>query len=161
MIRCAVPGDAVQICAIYNPYIVDSTITFEETLVSIEEMAQRIRDVSKQGRWLVDERGGRIVGYAYATPWRVRSAYRFSVESTVYVAPDAARQGVARGLYEALLAALQEDGIHAVIGGIAQPNLASVALHERLGFEKIAHFKEVGQKFGKWIDVGYWQRIFR
>jgi phosphinothricin acetyltransferase len=121
-------------------------------------MAQRIRDVSAVLPWLVHEdAAGRVTGYAYATKWRVRSAYRFSAETSVYVAPGQGGQGIGSALYTALLAALRQRGVHMAIGGIAQPNPASVALHERLGFVKVAHFSEVGRKFDRWIDVGYWE----
>jgi L-amino acid N-acyltransferase YncA len=122
-------------------------------------MARRIEEThSASLPWLVAEREGRIVGYAYATKWRVRKGYRFSAEVSAYVDPGYPGMGIGSRLYEKLLPVLQERGIHAVMGGIALPNEASVAFHEKFGFSKVAHFKEVGFKFGKWIDVGYWQR---
>jgi phosphinothricin acetyltransferase len=157
MIRTATPDDAAAIAAIYNHYIATSTISFEEQAVTAAEMAQRIRDVSATLPWLVREDGGRIAGYAYATKWRVRSAYRFAAETSVYVEQGRGGQGIGSALYTALLAELRARGIHMAIGGIAQPNPASVALHERLGFVKVAHFSEVGRKFDRWIDVGYWE----
>lgn len=157
-IRPAHADDAKAIAAIYNPYILNTTISFEEEPVTDAAMAQRVADVQAGGLpWLVAEQDGKLLGYAYATKWRVRHAYRFSVESSVYLAPEAARQGVGTALYTALLAQLAERGCHLVIGGIALPNEASVALHEKLGYEKVAHFREVGFKFGRWLDVGYWQ----
>lgn len=120
-------------------------------------MKQRIENVSASLPWYVEEQDGEILGYAYATPWRVRSAYRFSVESTVYVAASHAGKGIGKRLYQTLIADLRQRGIHVVLGGIAQPNVASVALHESLGFEKVAHFKDVGRKFEQWVDVGYWE----
>ncbi|HVL74651.1 MAG TPA: arsinothricin resistance N-acetyltransferase ArsN1 family B [Noviherbaspirillum sp.] len=153
-IRAAVADDAPVLCAIYNHYVLTSAISFEEAPVSIDEMAARIRATSP---WFVLEQDGVVAGYAYATPWRTRAAYRYSVESTVYVAPDRHGQGFGAQLYRALIAALRERGVHSVIGGIAQPNPASVALHEKLGFEQVALFREVGRKFDRWIDVGYWQ----
>ena len=99
----------------------------------------------------------RCLGYAYATSWRVRSAYRFSVESTVYVATGHGGKGNGSALYRSLIAALREPGLQVVIGGLALPNEASVALHECIGFEKVAHFRRVGRKFEQWIDVGYWE----
>jgi phosphinothricin acetyltransferase len=158
-IRVAHADDAKAIAAIYNPYILNTTISFEEEPVTDAAMAQRIADVQAGGLpWLVAVQDGRVLGYAYATKWRVRHAYRFSVESSVYLAPQAARQGLGTALYTALLAQLAEHGVHLVIGGIALPNDASVALHEKMGYEKVAHFREVGFKFGRWLDVGYWQR---
>lgn len=158
IIRPARAADADAICAIYNHYVATTTISFEEAPVAPAEMAQRIAAVAEADlSWLVMLEGETLVGYAYATKWRVRAAYRYSVESSIYVAAEHAGQGVGRQLYEALLAQLRERDLHLVIGGIAQPNEASVRLHERLGFQKVAHFSEVGLKFGRWIDVGYWQ----
>jgi phosphinothricin acetyltransferase len=158
-LRDAIPDDAPAIAAIYNPYIVDTTISFEEEPVPDAEMARRIADVQAAGLpWLVAEADGVVIGYAYATKWRVRHAYRHSVESTVYLAPSAARKGIGSALYTALFERLRAAGCHLVIGGIALPNEASVALHEKMGYEKAAHFKEVGFKFGRWLDVGYWQK---
>ena len=161
MIRPACLADANAIAAIYNHYVKTTTITFEEEAVTPGEMAARIESVSAQLAWLVYERNGEVIGYAYATPWRARSAYRFSVETTVYVDASCARQGLGMQLYTALIAALRGQDIQVVLGGIAQPNPASVGLHERLGFEKVAHFKNVGRKFDQWIDVGYWERQLR
>ena len=157
MIRHASTSDAAAIAAIYNHYVTTTTVTFEEQVVDAQEMAQRIHNVGEQLPWYVFERDGQILGYAYATPWRARSAYRFSVESTVYVAHDGVGQGIGRQLYSGLIEELRRRQLQVVIGGIAQPNEASVALHERLGFEKVALFKRVGRKFDQWIDVGYWE----
>jgi phosphinothricin acetyltransferase len=158
IIRPAIADDADRICTIYNHYIATTTISFEEEPVSAADMAQRIADVtSSKLPYLVILDGDKLIGYAYATKWRVRAAYRFAVESSVYLDPDYAGKGAGTMLYEALLAELRQRDLHLVIGGIAQPNEASVRLHERLGFEKVAHFSEVGLKFGRWIDVGYWQ----
>lgn len=158
-IRPATPHDAAAIAAIYNPYIAETTISFEEEPVSMEEMRGRIAAVQDGGLpWLVLERGGEIAGYAYATKWRVRHAYRFSVETSVYLAARHAGKGAGTALYTALLERLRAAGCHLAIGGIAQPNAASVALHEKMGYRKVAHFGEVGFKFGQWIDVGYWER---
>ena len=157
-IRPATSADAERICTIYNHYIATTTISFEEEPVEPAQMAQRIADVASANLpWLVMEEGEKLIGYAYATKWRVRAAYRFAVESSVYLDPDHAGKGAGTLLYQALLAELRRRELHLVIGGIAQPNEASVRLHERLGFQKVAHFSEVGLKFGRWVDVGYWQ----
>lgn len=157
-IRPAVAADAARICAIYNPYIASTTITFEEAPVAEMEMARRILDVNEAGlAWLVAALGGEIIGYAYATRWRARPAYHHSVESTIYLDPEASGRGFGESLYRRLLDELHSRGLHAVIAGIAQPNARSVALHERLGFKKVAHFTEVGFKLGRWVDVAYWQ----
>jgi phosphinothricin acetyltransferase len=158
-IRPAASSDCEAIARIYNYYVRETIITFEEEEVTGEEMETRVADVMMGGLpWFVMEDAGGTAGYAYANKWKVRAAYRHSVESTIYLEPTRTRMGIGRSLYEALLGALREKPVHAVIGGIALPNLASVALHERLGFVKVAHFKEVGFKFNQWIDVAYWQR---
>ncbi len=157
MIRSATPDDAAAIVAIYNHYIATTTISFEEHAVTPEDMAGRIRDVTAGLPWLVHEQDGEVLGYAYATKWRARSAYRFAAETSVYVAFGQGGKGIGSALYKALLQELRAREIHMAIGGIAQPNEASVALHESLGFEKVAHFKQVGRKFDRWIDVGYWE----
>jgi phosphinothricin acetyltransferase len=157
-IRPASAADAARICTIYNHYVATSTISFEEEAVTPPAMAQRIADVLDVPLpWLVMLENDKVIGYAYATRWRVRAAYRFAVETSVYLDPAHAGQGAGTALYQALLAQLRALGLHSAIGGIAQPNDASVRLHERLGFTKVAHFSEVGCKFGRWIDVGYWQ----
>jgi L-amino acid N-acyltransferase YncA len=159
-LRPALPDDAAAIAAIYNHYILTTTISFEEDPVDADEMARRITSVlSANLPYLVAEIDGAVTGYAYATAWRVRPAYRGSVETSVYLRAGAHGAGTGTALYRLLLAQLGARGLHLAIGGIAQPNDASVALHEKLGFEKVAHFKEVGRKFGRWVDVGYWQLL--
>jgi phosphinothricin acetyltransferase len=160
MVRSVSLADAAAVCRIYNHYVAGSTITFEEQGVSEDEMKVRIGETVSTLPWLVWEKHGEVIGYAYAAKWKTRSAYRFSVESTIYLRHDEIGRGIGRRLYEQLLAELKARGVHAVIGGIALPNAASEKLHERLGFKKVAHFKQVGWKFQKWIDVGYWQLIF-
>jgi L-amino acid N-acyltransferase YncA len=147
MIRNATLNDVGAICAIYNPYVVESTISFEEQMVSSETMSARIMEVATALPWLVVELDAGVIGYAYATPWRVRPAYRYSVETTVYVAPQFHGRGIGRMLYVELIARLQALGIHRAMGVIALPNPGSVKLHEKLGFKKVGHFEEVGRKF--------------
>jgi L-amino acid N-acyltransferase YncA len=158
VIRAATAADAEAIARIYNHFIRATVVTFEEEPVTASDMAGRIAEVTAASLpWLVAEQDGSVVGYARATKWKGRSAYRFSVETTIYLDPQHVGTGIGTNLYRLLLAQLQELGIHIVIGGVALPNTASVALHEKLGFRKVAHFSEVGFKFGKWIDVAYWQ----
>lgn len=158
-LRIATMSDAAAVCRVYNHYVAETVVTFEEELVSEVEMARRIESVAARFPWLVAELEGDVVGYAYATEWRARAAYRHSAEISIYLAPDATGQGIGSQLCEALLAKLRPLGIHTVIGGVALPNDASVALHEKFGFTKCAHFSEVGKKFGRWIDVAYWELI--
>jgi L-amino acid N-acyltransferase YncA len=158
VIRQAVATDAEAVSRIYNHYILNTAITFEEQPVLPSEMAERIAEVTSASLpWLVAEQDGSILGYAGASKWKGRSAYRFSVETTIYLAPDCFGRGIGTSLYQLLLKQLRNQGLHVAIGGIALPNAASLALHEKLGFHKVAQFAEVGFKFGKWIDVGYWQ----
>ncbi len=160
MLRPATPADAAGIAAIYNHYVTHTIVTFEEEVITRKEMAQRISEVRDAGRpWFVWEENQRILGYSYANAWKSRCSYRFSLETTVYLDPTATRRGLGTQLYTALIDALRPTKTHALIGGIALPNAGSVALHEKLGFQKVAHFKEVGWKFDQWIDVGYWQLV--
>ena len=159
-IRAALASDAAALADIYNHYVAETAVTFEEEPVSAAEMARRIEGVQAASLpWLVAEEGAEVVGYAYATPWKARSAYRHSVEISAYVARRHAGRGIGSRLYRALFPALRARGVRAVMGGIALPNDASVGLHEKFGMRKVAHFEQVGFKFNRWIDVGYWQRV--
>lgn len=158
MIRSAGPEDAVSIAAIYNHYVANTAITFEEERVTAKEMAARIRRVESFNLpWLVAEDEGQVLGYAYATQWHYRSAYRYTVEITVYLQQACCAQGWGSKLLAELLSRLGAASIHSVIGVIALPNAASIALHEKFGMKKVGHFKEVGFKLDRWVDVGYWQ----
>lgn len=159
MIRAATANDARQICEIYNHFVRETVVTFEEAPVAETEMAKRITDTLAHLPWLIWEEAGTVAGYAYARPWRPRAAYRHSVESSIYLAPRATGRGIGPQLYRALIQELRDGGLHCVIGGAALPNPASVSLHEKLGFTKVAEFKQVGYKFGRWIDVAYWELI--
>jgi L-amino acid N-acyltransferase YncA len=159
MLRLCTPPDAAQICEIYNHYVRETVVTFEESPVSEAHMAQRITDVTSRLPWLVWETDGAIIGYAYAAPWKAREAYRHSVESSVYLTPQATGRGLGSQLYAALIADLRHRGLHCVIGGAALPNPASVSLHEKLGFRKVAEFPQVGFKFGRWVNVAYWELL--
>ena len=160
-VRAAALDDAEQIAEIYNHFGLTSTITFEEEPVPVAEIARRVADVQSNSLpWLVATRDHRITGFAYANKWKTRAAYRFSTEVTVYVRDGLGTSGIGSRLYGQLFAALKAGGTHAVVGGVALPNEASVRLHRKFGFEKVAHFKEVGRKFNRWIDVAYWQLIF-
>ena len=158
MIRLASTADAAAICTIYNHYVESTIVTFEETPVAPAAMAERIADIQRSHVWYVACVDDAVAGYAYAGPWRTRAAYRFAVETTVYLDRNRTGHGLGRALYGRLLADLRELGFRCAMGGIALPNDASVALHERMGFVKVAHFREVGFKFDRWIDVAYWQR---
>jgi len=158
MIRAVEARDAEALARIYNHYVTHSIVTFEEEPVGGPEMLRRVSHVESDGfPWLVAEAEGRVVGYAYASKWKERIGYRFSSECSVYLDNEARGQGWGTRLYGALFPLLRKKDLHLVIAGIGLPNDASVALHEKFGMTKVAHFVEVGQKFGKWVDVGYWQ----
>ncbi len=160
MLRPATIADAGAIAGIYNHYVLNTIVTFEEEAVPEAEMAGRIKETLAAGLpWLVWVETGQVLGYACANQWKSRCSYRHSVESTIYLDQAATSRGLGTKLYGALIAELKKGKTHAVIGGVALPNEASAALHEKFGFEKIARFKEVGRKFDRWIDVGYWELI--
>ena len=161
MIRLAALADAEAIADIYNYYVTDTIVTFEEEPVSGAEIARRIQLVESAGLpWLVAEENDEILGYAYATAWKERIGYRFSVETTVYISKDCTGRGIGSELYAELFRLLEKAGVHSAIGGVALPNDASVALHEKFGMRKVAEFERIGVKFDQWINVGYWQRFF-
>ncbi len=160
MIRPVTENDVQDICDIYNYFVKNTPISFEENAISYNEMEQRIATQSIDYPWLVYEDAGKVVAYAYADKWKARSAYRFTLESTIYTSNDSKGKGIGTKLYEALFDELTTRSVRSVMAVIALPNLASVGLHEKMGFEKVAHFKEVGYKHKEWIDVGYWQKMF-
>lgn len=159
-IRSINVDDAAGVAVIYNHYVSNTYFTFETEPVAVESVTQRIsQTMNHQLPWLVAETEGGIVGYAHASKWKERFAYRYSVESTLYVAGEHAGQGIGLRLYSALIDATRKASMHSMVGGIALPNEPSVRLHERLGFRKVAHFEQVGYKLDRWIDVGYWQLL--
>lgn len=160
LIRTVEISDAVQIAEIYNYYIVNSTATFETEPVDAAEIGRRIGEVMDVGYpYLIAEDEGRITGYAYGHQFRARSAYRRTIEVSVYIKDGLGGRGIATLLYKELFGEIAKRDFHAVIAGISLPNDASVRLHERFGMKKAAHLEEVGFKFEKWIDTGYWQLL--
>ncbi len=158
MIRPVTEQDVPSLCAIYNHYIDNTVVSFEEVPITEAELSTRINKALGNGfPWLVAEEGGVVLGYAYAGYWQERSAYRYCALVSVYLAPDYLGRGWGTQLYAALFGALRATPIRKVIGGIALPNAASVALHEKMGMRQVALYREVGFKFRGWIDVGYWQ----
>ncbi len=158
IIRSASGEDAPELTRIYNHYIENTCVTFETEAIDAQEMSRRITETIRMPLpWLVAEGDGRILGYAYASKWKGRCAYRFAVESTIYLDADETGKGTGMQLYAALIEAIRAHSMRSVIGGIALPNEASIRLHERLGFTKVGHFERVGFKQDRWIDVGYWQ----
>ncbi|MGI8642240.1 MAG: arsinothricin resistance N-acetyltransferase ArsN1 family B [Pyrinomonadaceae bacterium] len=158
-IRHANLTDAAQIAEIYNFYIENTHHTFETKPISVVEMQSRIEMIIKNYPYLVCQENDEIIGYAYAAQYKPRPAYKHSVEISIYVKSNLKQKGIGKILYERLFDELSKTDIHAIIAGIALPNEASIKLHENFGFEKVAHFREVGFKSGKWIDVGYWELL--
>lgn len=159
-VRAVESTDAASVAQIYNHYIISSDSTFEIELVSEHEMGSRITAIVSEGfPFLVCEDNDEVAGYAYAHAYRPRAAYRHSVETSVYIRPGSEERGIGTALYAHLLEEIGKLHFHTVVAGISLPNEASVRLHEKFGFQKVAHFKEVGSKFGRWIDVGFWQKM--
>jgi phosphinothricin acetyltransferase len=159
-IRPALESDAADIARIYAPIVSATAVSFEDVPPTADEMGKRIAATRADGySYLVAAEAKRILGYAYASAHRSRAAYRYSADVTIYIAPDAQRRGVGRALYGALLPELARLGFHAAFAGIALPNPASVGLHEAVGFTPVGIYREVGFKFGRWHDVGWWQRL--
>jgi L-amino acid N-acyltransferase YncA len=157
-IRFAQLTDAAGILAIYAPYCESTCVSFEIVAPTVEQIQERISRITADYPWLVGEIDGQIVGYVYASRHHERAAYRWSVDVAVYVAAGHQRRGVGRILYETLFSILLEQGHFKVFAGITLPNESSVGLHESLGFRPAAVFRGVGHKFGRWLDVGWWQR---
>tara|TARA_R110000803_G_scaffold137668_3_gene204590 strand:- start:660 stop:1217 length:558 start_codon:yes stop_codon:yes gene_type:complete len=157
-IRLARPGDSEAIAAIYVPIVRDTVISFEIDPPTPAEMRQRIAATLVTHPWLVAEQDGAVVGYAYASQHRTRSAYRWSCDVTAYMAEAARGKGTGMRLYAELFDILSAQGFHAAFAGISLPNAASVALHEKAGFEPVGIYSQVGYKHGAWHDVGWWQR---
>ena len=159
-VRHVLVHDAAAITKIYNHYISTSTTTFEVEQIDPEMVLHRIQTCLVSGYpYLIAEENNELLGYAYAHRYRTRPAYDRTVEVSVYTNPGCERRGVASNLYEELIQAIFKAGFHTILAGIALPNEASVQLHEKFGFKKIAHFQEVGRKFDRWVDVGFWQLI--
>jgi phosphinothricin acetyltransferase len=156
-IRTARESDAAAIADIYRPIVEETTISFETTAPDANEMARRIADTLTWFPWLVCDLDGRLAGYAYASRHRVRAAYQWSVDTSVYVDPEYRRLGIGRALYQSLFAILAAQGSVNAFAGIALPTAGSVGLHEAAGFVRIGTYRRVGYKLGAWRDVGWWQ----
>jgi phosphinothricin acetyltransferase len=162
MIRPVEEKDAAAIAGIYNYYIENTVITFEETPLPADEMEKRIRTISSRYPYLVMENEGEITGYAYINTWKERAAYRYAAEVSIYLKDGFIGRGTGKSLLGRLLEAVRTTTkIHALTAGITLPNDRSVRLHEKFGFKKIACFEEIGFKTDRWLDVGYWELILK
>lgn len=160
-IRNVKPEDAAQVAEVYNYYIQNTHQTFETEPLTAQEMLARINETTEKYPFLVAEEEGEILGYASASQFRLREAYAYSAEVSIYVRNAAKQKGIGTQLYEKLFDQLAETNIHAMVAGISLPNDASVNFHEKMGFSKVAHFRQIGYKLGRWVDVGYWELINR
>ncbi len=157
-VRDATAADATACATVYAPYVSGTAASFEAVPPSPDEMARRIAAAQVEHAWLVAERDGTVVGYAYATAWKTRPAYRWTCETSVYVDADARGGGVGRALYTELLDRLADRGFRALVAGMTLPNPASAALHAALGFRRSGVLERVGWKAGRWHDVALLQR---
>lgn len=159
MIRMATVADAERICEIYNPYVLNTAVTFEAIEVSVAEMRKRIETRLERHAWYVyeDRDSGQVEAYAYAGIWRERQAYRFTAEVTVYVCDKCQGKGIGKALYTRLIDSMREKGYQVLVAGIALPNQNSIKVHEAMGFKRAATFKNVGYKFDRWMDIGFWE----
>lgn len=153
MIRRVEPADIGAITAIYNEYVLKSVATFETEPVSESEMESRMRDIATHFPYLVYEEKGQIAGYCYAHLWKERAAYRHTLETSIYLSPAYQGRGIGQQLMEALIEACRREGYHALIACITEGNEKSCRLHAKLGFKQVSHFRSVGMKFGRKLDV--------
>lgn len=159
MIRKCTQADAQAICEIYNYYIENTAITFEEALLAPNDIAHRIKKLTEKHPWLVYEVNGEILGYTYAGEFKSRCAYRYTLETSVYLSYKHLSKGIGAELYSKLIEESRRIGIHSLIGVIAIPNEPSISLHKKLGFKFAGRLSEAGYKFNNWIDIEYWQLI--
>jgi phosphinothricin acetyltransferase len=160
MIRPVTPEDAASVCGIYNYYIENTVATFEEEPLPAAAMESRINAVTAKYPWLIYEEAGEVLGYAYIHPWHERSAYRFTVEDSIYLKHGKTGRGIGTALLARLLEEVHRPGVHALMSAITVPNEASTGLHEKFGFRQVGCFTEVGYKLGRRLDVGYWELLW-
>ena len=157
MIRKVRIEDAQQLLDIYNYYVKHTVITFDDIPLTLEAFKKKIESIYTFYPFLVYEENNQILGYAYGSKWRPKPAYKHTVETTIYLRHDSKGKRIGTQLYLKLFELLKKENYHSFIGGLTLPNEVSVKLHEKFGFKQVAHFKEVGYKFGQWLDVGFWQ----
>lgn len=160
MIRQFQETDIEQLLEIYNYYVLNTVVTFDIEPLSLVSFEKKLTHINKDYPFFVYEENNEILGYAYASKWRLKAAYNKTVETTVYLKDGYGGRQIGSKLYKTLLDRLKDLEYHVVLGGLTLPNDASVKLHEKFGFEQVSHFKEVGKKFDTWLDVGFWQLTF-
>lgn len=157
MIRPVHISDSQALLDIYNYYVLNTVVTFDIEPLTLVMFQEKLSKIDAEYPFIVFEKNNEILGYAYGSKWRPKPAYQHTVESTVYLKHTSLGKQIGTKLYTELLKLLNQQGYHVVLGGLTLPNDASVKLHEKFGFEQVAHFKEVGLKFDAWLDVGFWQ----
>lgn len=160
-IRMAVPGDAGRIYAIYEPYILNTTVTFEYDRIPLEKFEERMRTVMKKFPWLVYEADGEILGYAYASEFHERAAFAWDCELSIYLKENTRGRGIGTALYTELLEILKKQGYYQVYALISVPNPDSMAFHEKFGFTLDGVHKKTGYKFNRWIDLALLSKSLR
>jgi phosphinothricin acetyltransferase len=158
LVRPVTPGDAGAVAGIYAPIVRDTAISFELEPPDADVISERIVTLTATHPWLVLDIDGEVRGYAYAGPFKDRPAYRWSVETTIYLGEEIRGRGLGRVLYSALIDELIGDGFASAFAGITRPNPASEALHGSVGYRMIGVFPRAGYKLGEWHDVGWWHR---
>ena len=163
MIRPISPKDIPDCVSLYNHYIRSTTITFECDPLTESQFSDRALQISVQYPFYVceDDDNGRILGYAYLSPYSERKAYRFVCDLSIYVAADVRGQGVGHDLYQAIEAEAYRRGFYAIIAVVTGENTASMAFHERQGFVLMAEFENMGYKLGRWLGVRYYRKTLR
>jgi L-amino acid N-acyltransferase YncA len=156
-IRLIKNDDNKEALEVYKPYVVSTSITFEYDVPSLDDFSTRIETIANEYPWLVCLKDDKIIGYAYASKHRYKTAYQWSPESTVYLSSDYHRKGIAKILYKTLFSILRLQGYINVYAGVALPNIKSEEFHKALGFYEIGDFKKIGYKLGKWHDVRWFQ----
>ncbi len=152
-------SDIEQITEIYNYYIENTPQTFETEPIDSEQMRKRISEIVQDCPYLVAEENGEILGYAYATRFRLDQEFAYSASVAIYVKAGVTHKGIGTQLYLALFDKLSLTDFHTIVAAISLPNEVGVKFHEKLGFKKVAHFYQIGYKLGRWVDVGYWQKM--
>lgn len=159
MIRPYDHQDAEALCAIYNSYVEEGIYTLDLKPMTLKGFQAKCKSISQKFPFLVYEDKGQLLAYAYGNEWKIKKGYRYTLESTIYVSPHAIGKGIGTQLYRALLKSIKKKGFKNVVACLTLPNAASVALHENMGFIKVAHFQNIAEKFDKQVDVGYWQLL--
>lgn len=157
-IRSAIADDAPVLLEIYKPYVLNTTITFEDEVPTIEEFTTRINKISSKYPYLVAEKDDKILGYAYASEYNPRAAYQWTAETSIYVSSDAKGEGIGKLLYQKLEAALTKQGVVNLLACITEDNQGSIKFHEKLDYQYIGKFQRVGYKFGNWLDIIWMQK---